>query len=74
MAPPHTRRFSEPDEHVQFRCDHARVGVDEFRHGFEISGQPSPEFGEINATYPAIFQTFSAPRLFSPLGTNVMDA
>ena len=41
---------------------------------FEISGQPSPEFGEINATYPGIFQTFSAPRLFSPLGTNVMDA
>ena len=42
--------------------------------GFEISGQPSPEFGEINATYPGIFQTFSMPRLFSPLGTNVMDA
>jgi hypothetical protein len=41
---------------------------------FEISGQPTPEFGEINATYPAIFQTFSAPRLFSPLGSNVMDA
>ena len=41
---------------------------------FEISGQPSPEFGEINATYPGIFQTFSAPRLFSPLGSNVMDA
>jgi len=41
---------------------------------FEISGQPSPEFGEINATYPGIFQTFSMPRLFSPLGTNVMDA
>jgi hypothetical protein len=41
---------------------------------FEISGQPLPEFGDINATYPAIFQTFSAPRLFSPLGTNVMDA
>jgi hypothetical protein len=41
---------------------------------FEISGQPTPEFGEINAVYPSIFQTFSAPRLFSPLGTNVMDA
>jgi hypothetical protein len=40
---------------------------------FEISGQPLPEFGEINATYPAIFQPFSAPRLFSPLGSNVMD-
>ena len=41
---------------------------------FEISGQPTPEFGEINATYPSIFQPFSAPRLFSPIGTNVMDA
>ena len=42
--------------------------------GFEISGQPSPEFGDINPTYPGIFQTFSAPRLFAPLGSNVMDA
>ena len=42
--------------------------------GFEISGQPQPEFGDINATYPSIFQTFSAPRLFSPLGSNVLDA
>jgi hypothetical protein len=42
--------------------------------GFEISGQPLPEFGDINPTYPAIFQTFSAPRLFAPLGSNVMDA
>jgi PEP-CTERM motif len=41
--------------------------------GFEISGQPSPEFGDINATYPGIFQTFSTPRLFAPLGSNVMD-
>ena len=41
---------------------------------FEISGQPSPEFGDINPTYPAIFQTFSPPRLFSPLGSNLMDA
>jgi hypothetical protein len=42
--------------------------------GFEISGQPLPEFGDINPTYPAIFVTFSAPRLFAPLGSNVMDA
>jgi len=42
--------------------------------GFEISGQPSPEFGDINPTYPAIFQPFSTPRLFAPLGSNVMDA
>jgi hypothetical protein len=40
----------------------------------EISGQPSPLFGEINPTYPQIFQTFSTPRLFSPLGSNLMDA
>jgi hypothetical protein len=42
--------------------------------GFEISGQPTPEFGDINGTYPGIFETFSTPRLFSPLGSNVMDA
>ena len=41
--------------------------------GFEISGQPSPEFGDINATYPGIFTTFSAPRLFAPLGSNILD-
>jgi hypothetical protein len=41
--------------------------------GFEISGQPSPEFGDINATYPTIFSTFSSPRLFAPLGSNVVD-
>lgn len=41
--------------------------------GFEISGQPTPEFGDINPTYPDIFTTFSSPRLFAPLGSNVMD-
>lgn len=41
--------------------------------GFEISGQPLPEFGEINSTYPDIFTTFSSPRLFAPLGSNVLD-
>ena len=32
-----------------------------------------PEFGEINPTYPDIFQTFSPPRLFAPIGSNVTD-
>jgi hypothetical protein len=40
---------------------------------FEISGQPSPEFGDLNATYPGIFTTLSAPRLFTPLGSNITD-
>lgn len=39
----------------------------------EFSGQPSPEFGDINPTYPTIFQTFSSPRLFAPLGSNIVD-
>ena len=39
----------------------------------EISGQPLPEFGDINATYPATFATFSAPRLFSPLNSTIVD-
>src|SRR4030095_17026657 len=42
--------------------------------GFEISGQPLPELCDITPTYPGIFQKFSAPRLFAPRGSNVMDA
>lgn len=41
--------------------------------GFEISGQPSPEFGELNGAYPALFAAFSAPRLFTALNSNVLD-
>jgi hypothetical protein len=41
--------------------------------GFEISGQPAPEFGDINPNYPNIFTTFSSPRLFGVLGSNLMD-
>jgi len=35
--------------------------------GFEISGQPNPEFGDLNPSYPGIFAPFSAPRLFTRL-------
>jgi len=31
------------------------------------------EFGNINATYPTMFQTFSAQKLFTPIGSNVTD-
>lgn len=41
--------------------------------GFEISGAPNPEFGDLNASYPTLFAAFSAPRLFAPLNSNVMD-
>lgn len=40
---------------------------------FEISGQPSPEFGDINTNYPSYFQPFSGTRLFAPLGSTEMD-
>lgn len=40
---------------------------------FSISGQPNPEFGNINPTYPDIFSTFSAPRLFSPTNNIVTE-
>ncbi len=30
-------------------------------------------FGNLNATYSSIFQTFSAQRLFAPLGSNILD-
>ena len=41
--------------------------------GLEISGQPAPEFGDINPSYPASFQTFSSPRLFTAIGSNIID-
>ena len=36
------------------------------------SGTPV-EFGNINATYPTVFAPFSAPRLFTALGSNIVD-
>lgn len=41
--------------------------------GFEISGQPTPEFGDINPTYPDIFQPFSGARIFAPRDSTVTD-
>lgn len=32
-----------------------------------------PRFGEINPTYPDIFRAFSEERLFSPVGSNIVD-
>ena len=49
--------------------------------GFQVSGstadagagQPSLEFANLNPTYPTLFNAFSAQRLFTPVGSNVMD-
>ena len=44
--------------------------------GFQVSanaGVGPVEFGNLNPTYPDIFNTFSAQRLFSALGSNVVD-
>ena len=32
-----------------------------------------PEFGDLNVTYPDLFASFSSPRIFSALNSNVMD-
>jgi hypothetical protein len=45
--------------------------------GFQVSGNPAvgapPEFSNINAGYPALFTIFSAPRLFTALGSTITD-
>jgi len=45
--------------------------------GFQVSANsgmaPPIEFGNIDPTYPSTFAAFSAPRLFTPLGSNVVD-
>lgn len=50
-------------------------------NGFQVSGntadagtgQPALEFANLNANYPTLFNTFSAQRLFTPVGSNEMD-
>ena len=37
------------------------------------AGNRLPEFGDLNGGYPNLFATFSAPRLFTALNSNVMD-
>lgn len=39
-----------------------------------FSGQPSPEFGNLDPGYPAQFQPFSSPRLFGAPGSTIMDS
>ena len=44
--------------------------------GFQVSGNgiAAPiEFGSINAGYPQLFTTFSAQRLFTAIGSNIVD-
>jgi hypothetical protein len=41
--------------------------------GFSISGQPTPEFAELNPSYPALFTAFSSPRIFTALNSNVSE-
>jgi hypothetical protein len=41
--------------------------------GFETSGAPLAEFGDLNPTYDGLFAPFSSPRLFTALNSNVMD-
>jgi hypothetical protein len=45
--------------------------------GFQVSANAASgtaiEFGNINATYPDLFTTFSSPRLFTALGSTITD-
>lgn len=47
--------------------------------GFQVSAAPGNptstpvNFGNVNPTYPGLFQTFSPPRLFTSFGSNVLD-
>jgi hypothetical protein len=41
--------------------------------GFSQSGLPTPEFAELNPSYPTLFTSFSSPRIFTALNSNVSD-
>jgi hypothetical protein len=48
--------------------DHVAVSADE-----DNPGGAEVRFGNVNASYADTFQTFSEERLFSPIGSNVVD-
>jgi hypothetical protein len=50
-----------PGAHVAVSADRANP-----------AGAP-PRFGDVNPSYPAQFRTFSSERLFSPIGSNVVN-
>lgn len=54
-------RFTTPGNGVQVSADSDNPTATAVR------------FGHINPTYPTQFQTFSAERLFSPIGSNIVD-
>jgi hypothetical protein len=44
--------------------------------GFQVSANASigtPQFGNINPTYPSLFEPFSPQRLFTAIGSNIVD-
>ena len=48
--------------------DHVAVSADS-----DNPAGAAVRFGDINPTYTNIFKTFSAERLFSPIGSNVVN-
>ena len=48
--------------------DHVAVSA-----GYRQPAGAAVRFGDINPTYTSMFKTFSAPRLFSPIGSNVVN-
>jgi hypothetical protein len=41
--------------------------------GVAVSGLAQPLFGSINPFYPSLFAVFSAPKLFTAIGSNIVD-
>jgi hypothetical protein len=41
--------------------------------GVAVSGPAQPLFGGINPTYPVLFAAFSSPKLFTAIGSNIVD-
>ncbi len=49
------------------------AGVTSFQVSANAASGTPVEFGNINATFPTIFETFSPQRLFTPLGNNAFS-
>lgn len=71
--PPNFFNSNSPRGAVFFNPGNNGAAADLFRVSANNTTATAVRFGEVDPSYTNIFQTFSAQRLFAPLGTNITE-
>jgi hypothetical protein len=77
VPPPFTSPNAFPGDFFNQPTPGRARGAEFTTPGTSLQNSASPpeeiEFGNINPTYPSIFDVFSANKLFTPIGSNIVD-